>query len=345
MIVNLPQSNTPTDLKLAARYLTIMAWNSKIATKFLVISDTHNFEFDDTARDSQLLRLPTPTADVLLHCGDLTQVGGVSSFKKALKMLGCIDPELKLVIPGNHDLEFDKPYWEAQRDHEGNPEDAEGHHLAVKAMTGSLAAEAGVSFLNEGAHSFTLKSGVKFKIYVSPYTPSFCDWAFAYKHNEDRFNGPHQVANGVTSIATNPIPDDVDIVMTHGPSKGILDFCPQGNVGCENVLQAIRRVKPLMHCFGHIHEGNGVGVIDWKKPATEKPPPRKNEVVHRFFEEDPIENPYPQPFAWKEGHGDRTLAVNPAIMTANSKPVQAPWLISLHLPRSSRTGKGGFAFL
>lgn len=311
-----------------------MAEISIVATKFLVISDTHNFEFGTAAGCSQPLQLPTPRADVLLHCGDLTQVGGVSSFKKALKMLGSIDAELKVVIPGNHDLELDKIYWEAQRDHEGTPEDPGDHDLAVQAMTGPLATEMGVSYLNEGTHSFTLKSGAKFTIYVSPYTPAFCDWAFAYEHNEDRFNGPHQIADGVTSIATNPIPDGVDIVMTHGPPKGILDWCPQGNVGCESLLRAICRVKPMMHCFGHIHEGNGVEVVDWKKPATDKPRPRKNEAVHRYFEDDPTENPYPQPFIWKGGHGDRTLAVNAAIMTGINKPENAPWLICLDLPCS-----------
>ena len=78
-------------------------------------------------------------------------------------------------------------------------------------MTGPLAAEVGVLFLEEGTHSVRLKSGARFTIYVSRYTPAFGDWAFAYQHNEDRFDGPHQVAGGVTSIATDPIPDNVDM--------------------------------------------------------------------------------------------------------------------------------------
>lgn len=58
---------------------------------------------------------------------------GVSFFKRALKILGSTDAELRLVIAGNHDLELDKPYWEAHRDYKGNAEDPENHHLAVKA--------------------------------------------------------------------------------------------------------------------------------------------------------------------------------------------------------------------
>lgn len=315
-----------------------MAPPSTIATSFLVISDTHNVQFDEKAGRSLPFQLPTPKVDVLLHCGDLTEVGGVSSFIKVINMLGKIDAELKLIIAGNHDLELDREYWETRCSAEENPEDPQDHDLALAAMTGKDATTAGVIFLNEGTHTFTLKTGAKFTIHVSPYTPAFRNWAFAYAHHEDRFNAPHQVAPATKSIATNPIPDDVDIVMTHGPPHGILDWCAQGNVGCPNLLQAIRRAKPTMHCFGHIHEGHGIEVIDWKKknPLAKPAPARKNEAIHRFFEEDPIENPYPEPFVWGGAErGGRTLAVNAAIMTGGYKPENAPWLVRLDLPRGN----------
>lgn len=300
-----------------------MAAQSTTATNFLVLSDTHDFDFSGSLGS-------IPTVDVLLHCGDLTQIGGVSSFKKALKMLENIDADLKLVIPGNHDLELDQQYWQAQRDEDGALEDPEDHQSAMKTMSGPLAEKAGVSFLHEGTHQFTLKSGTEFTIYVSPYTPAFGDWAFAYKHHEDRFNEPRHVANGATSIATHPIPDTVDIIMTHGPAKGILDWRPEGNVGCKNLLQAVRRVKPKMHCFGHIHESNGAEIVDWGGNHVLG---RKDEAEQRQFE-DAIENPYPQPYLWG-GHQGRTLAVNAAIMNGNNKPKNAPWYISLDLSRSS----------
>ncbi|KAL8799470.1 MAG: hypothetical protein Q9182_005875 [Xanthomendoza sp. 2 TL-2023] len=316
-----------------------MAANSLVPTRFIILSDTHNFEFSD--KSSQPLQLPTPKADVLLHCGDLTEVGGVSSFQKAINMIASFDAELKLVIAGNHDLELDKTFWEARRGDESGRENPEAHEMAVKAMIGPLAVDAGVIFLNEGTHSFTLKNGATFSIYASPYTPVFCDWAFAYEHHEDRFNEPHQTAKGTTSIATNPILDHTDIVMTHGPPKGILDWSAQGNVGCPNLLKAIQRVRPKMHCFGHVHEGYGVEVINWNKPAPDPKPLRKNEAIHRFFEEDPIDNPYPDPFEWQNvASGEGTLAVNAAIMTANNKPENAPWIIDLDLPRAKQCRQG-----
>lgn len=50
-----------------------------------------------------------------------------------------------------------------------------------------------------------------YKVFGSPYTPTFFDWAF----NLDI--GPHLQA------VWNEIPDDTDILITHGPPKDILD--------------------------------------------------------------------------------------------------------------------------
>ena len=88
-------------------------------------------------------------------------------------------------------------------------------------MKGPLAAEVGVTYLEEGVHFSTLRNEARFSVYASPYTPEFCDWAFRYKHNEDRFHHPNQVAEGCTSTAENPIPTfpKIDIIMTHGPPK------------------------------------------------------------------------------------------------------------------------------
>ena len=52
----------------------------------------------------------------------------------------------------------------------------------------------------------------------------------------------------------NCIPEDTDIVITHGPPYGILDKIYNGqSVGCKILLNVIERVKPKVHIFGHIH--------------------------------------------------------------------------------------------
>ena len=54
------------------------------------------------------------------------------------------------------------------------------------------------------------------------------------------------------------IPDDTDILLTHGPAFGILDGVFEGEkVGCSDLLDKIKRIKPKIHAFGHIHEAYG----------------------------------------------------------------------------------------
>ncbi|CAO1598999.1 hypothetical protein XANCAGTX0491_002745 [Xanthoria calcicola] len=328
-----------------------------VPTTFLIISDTH--DFTPTSAPIFPLHLPTPKADVLLHSGDLTSAGDLSSLRKALTVLASIPAELKLAIAGNHDLHLDQSYRTKKpatpapgnNPQEDERPDLEYHAKAMGLMTGELVRQAGVTYLVEGTHEFTLASGATFKIYVSPYTPEFGDWAFAYALSEDRFNTPEDVEKGskCKSIAINPIPEDVDIVMTHGPPQGILDLCAAGNVGCPHLLRAMKRVRPMIHCFGHVHEGSGIEVVDWKvkekeaakeeKEAMERGggARRKNEAVHRAFEVEWIENPYPGVWEWRVGKGWRkgetTLAVNASIMDADYKPRNAPWRVVVDLKR------------
>lgn len=290
---------------------------ARIGTSFLVLSDTHDYQFGDN--ESSRLQLPVPKVDVLLHCGDLTQVGGVPAFKKALKMLGNFNAELKLIIAGNHDLELDEGWCKAHL--EEDEDYLEDHARAVEVMKGQLAKEAGVTYLEEGTHSFTLKSGATFTIYASPYQPEFNDYAFPYKRSEDRFNKSGETAEGVASIAENPIPSfgsaGVDIVMTHGPPRGIRDECKDGHQGCDNILRAVQRAKPLLHCFGHIHEGYGANKVVWKENGAK--------------EENSLVNNYPEAMELSVESGKETLMVNAAILDGNHQPTNAPWIINLEL--------------
>jgi Icc-related predicted phosphoesterase len=55
----------------------------------------------------------------------------------------------------------------------------------------------------------------------------------------------------------NQIPDDTDVLITHGPPYGYGDCVHHDyNVGCRDLLDTVKfRVKPQYHIFGHIHEG------------------------------------------------------------------------------------------
>ncbi|KAF8852591.1 Metallo-dependent phosphatase [Acephala macrosclerotiorum] len=288
-----------------------------VSTEFLILSDTHDFD-----EASGPFVQPIPEVDVVLHCGDLTQVGGLGEYKRALTMLSKIPAGKKLVIAGNHDLSLDNKYWQSLPAEEQEDEKDE-HEAALKLMRGELAREAGVTYLEEGMHSIHLPNGAVLSLYATPYQPKCGDWAFSYEEGEDRFNSSEE-----KSLAQNPIPDfpGVDIMMTHGPPKGYLDECAEGHVGCEKLLQALMRAKPRMHCFGHIHEGYGATLASWAVGAEKQ--------IGRVTGED--KNTYPSARRFSVDFGKETLMVNAAIMNERNKPNNSPWIIELDLPLKAK---------
>jgi hypothetical protein len=302
---------------------------STTTTRFMIISDTHNFEFGNAERYGGSFIQPTPECDVLLHCGDLTMIGGIQDYKKCIQMLGSINAELKLVIAGNHDRDLD-PNWN-QNPHFLNQEVKNEYEEAIALWRGPLAKEAGITYLEEGLNTFELKNGTTFTIYTSPYQPEFYNWAFPYERDEDRFNPEDKVAPGVKCIAENPIPDfpGVDIMMTHGPPKDILDWTARENVGCEALLRAVSRARPKLYCFGHIHEAYGMELISWKDDKSLiGQSAYKSRIEH--------ENNYPNASSLSIRHGEETLMVNAAIMNLGYKPTRSPWLLDLELPSVNR---------
>ena len=61
------------------------------------------------------------------------------------------------------------------------------------------------------------------------------------------------------------IPDDIDILITHGPPKGIMDMTTDMHtrepvhVGSRSLMRHVEeRIKPRIHAFGHIHDERGI---------------------------------------------------------------------------------------
>ncbi len=89
------------------------------------------------------------------------------------------------------------------------------------------------------------------KIYGSPWQPWYGGWAF----NVER--GPALAEKWAR------IPDDTQILITHGPPEGILDRTFRGEVvGDRELFDRVKVVKPRLHVFGHIHEAAGRMEID-----------------------------------------------------------------------------------
>lgn len=54
------------------------------------------------------------------------------------------------------------------------------------------------------------------------------------------------------------LPDNIDILITHGPPLGILDE----NIGCPILQKVVRKAKPAYHLFGHIHSEGGKCIMN-----------------------------------------------------------------------------------
>jgi predicted phosphodiesterase len=143
------------------------AQNSLIKTRLLIISDTHSASpAQSVVNNNAAFRSPLPKADVLLHCGDLTMIGHLHEYEKTLDMLEGVDADLKLVIAGNHDISLDEIYY-ARKGRYMHRQEGYEEKLPAKAKEmwlGERAKRAGVTYLEEGTHTFTLKNGAKLSV-------------------------------------------------------------------------------------------------------------------------------------------------------------------------------------
>jgi len=170
-----------------------------------------------------------PDGDILLHAGDISFRGTFPEMNRAMRWLGSLPHKHKVFVCGNHD-------WLGETD---------------PALMEALAKENGVIYLND--------SGIELeglKIWGSPVQPEFCNWAFNRKRGEE--------------IARHwaKIPDDTNVLVTHGPPFDILDKVwdrPYNSItgpdplGCEELRKRVDQLLALkLHVMGHIHDSNGI---------------------------------------------------------------------------------------
>lgn len=162
--------------------------------------------------------------DILIHAGDISDVGKESQVRNFLNWFSSIKGyKHKVFIAGNHDFLFER------QPNLGN---------MVLSMYNDI------TYLQD---SSTIIKGIK--LYGTPWQPEFYNWAF---------NLPR---NGIQlQHVWSKIPEDTDILITHGPPKMILDkvnASSPDNLGCPLLMDRVLEVKPTIHTFGHIHGGYG----------------------------------------------------------------------------------------
>lgn len=173
------------------------------------------------------LMLNPPDVDVVCFAGDASNSGifylNEPEVRNFMHWMANLPIKHKIFVAGNHDTSVEKRYITP----------ADFHNM-------------GITYLENQA---TTIENVKF--WGSPITPTFgVDWAF----NKDRAK-IHKVWDN--------IPLDTDVLITHGPPKGILDvsYDRTGKLehcGCSNLRKKVEEVKPTYHIFGHIHNMKGI---------------------------------------------------------------------------------------
>lgn len=166
-----------------------------------------------------------PEADVIIHCGDFTSMGHSHEIVEFMKWFSKLEEfKHKIIIAGNHDWLFE--------------------------TNGVLAREKvpeNVIYLED---SEVIIDGIKF--YGTPVSLPFMNWAF---------NRPEEKLK----LHWEAIPDDTDVLITHQPPFGIFDWSVYDNkhTGSPSLyFEVMERIQPKIHCFGHIHSGHGIKVIE-----------------------------------------------------------------------------------
>lgn len=162
--------------------------------------------------------LVVPDGDVLVHCGDYSAQGTFRDLVAFNYWLGKQSHQYKIVISGNHDQ-----------------------------YAGIVGTETTKEFLPNAIYLENQGAYIEGKTFWgSPFTPKFGFWSFMKNRGDD------------ISRVWQMIPQEVDMLITHGPPQGIGDSNVNHELcGCYDLRQAVQRRKVRHHVFGHIHEGYG----------------------------------------------------------------------------------------
>lgn len=232
---------------------------SKDAWRIVCISDTHA-QWADSLEN-------IPDGDILIHAGDFSNTGLIKEVEGFRKRLESLPHRHKVFIAGNHDITMHKEFYVSPDGHmrfhgtrlykkDGRTDDGlspeEYSDRCIAALTcpddsGSLHYLQDQSVLLSPITETADTVADPLHIYGSPWQPTFCDWAF----NVD-----------IPKIKPywDRIPDEVDVLITHGPPHNVLDAAADGyRCGCPELRAQIdtQRIRPRLHVFGHIHEAYG----------------------------------------------------------------------------------------
>ena len=190
---------------------------------------------------NQYHKLDIPNGDVFIHAGDIDIYSNSEELEEFNSWLGTLPPLMHKIVIAGN--------------HDMHLERI-GYRKTQQRLTNAT------YLYNSG---ITI-GGIKF--WGSPFSALFGNWAFM------------RASEGMRDIWSE-MPEDLDVLITHGPSYSVLDTCyypVTHNVGCKELLKAVEIKKPKVHIVGHIHESHGrtencfnVSVMDENYQLVNKP--------------------------------------------------------------------------
>lgn len=204
------------------------------------ISDTHGSHE----------KIQVPICDVLIHSGDAGERAlTLNEFNAFLIWFDAQPAVKKIYVAGNHDHVMSKSWM---------------NHLAendpVAGLIGKQQYQDARKLLEQYPNIKYLENkdyvyqGIKF--YGSPYSPTFHPDRWCFNANRG------ETLAGIWG----KIPSDVDVLITHTPPFGVLDYVEtlseeetSHNRGCEDLMAVIKKrlFKLKLHAYGHIHQNYG----------------------------------------------------------------------------------------
>lgn len=191
--------------------------------RLIFISDSHSKHHQLTNDINTLIDDNT----LVIHAGDISNVGKEKEVINFLEWFSKLPCKYKIFIAGNHDYFFEPK----------DRIDQESIDNLIEKYK-----DKGVIYLKDEMIEI---EGLR--VYGSPWQPFFFNWAFNLQRGQP------------LAEKWALIPENLDLLITHGGPHGMLDYTPQGlYVGCEDLFAKVMEVKPKINVFGHIHFARGI---------------------------------------------------------------------------------------
>ncbi|KAK4570171.1 hypothetical protein LTR86_002251 [Recurvomyces mirabilis] len=262
--------------------------------RIVCMSDTHTLQ-----------AAHVPDGDLLIHAGDMGNEGTPAELQAQIDWIDQLPHKYKVVIAGNHDTYLDPRSRKtlSQQDQQDTINWRSLRYLQHSSVT-----------LHFGGGRRQLR------LYGAPQIPACggSNFAFQYPRGHDAWS--------------ETIPDDTDVLITHTPAKYHLDL--PAALGCEHLLREVRRVRPALHIFGHVHAGRS-DTMGWLKDGRETVQWSKGQACleHAMTRSKGFIRAVLDPRAWVDvvklvyhgvaevlwdriwgGYSERTIMINAALM-------------------------------